>query len=79
MLEGNSFSQPSYNPTNNYDCACSGACSCFGTTISSKSREMDTTDSKMNQPADTENANFQLDDWLSPAWNNFEPTDQGTG
>jgi hypothetical protein len=45
---------------------------------SSKSREMDTIDSKMNQPAEG-NANFQLDGWLSPAWNNFEPTDQGTG
>jgi hypothetical protein len=39
---------------------------------------MDTIDSKMNQPAEG-NANFQLDGWLSPAWNNFEPTDQGTG
>jgi hypothetical protein len=76
MLGGNSFFQPSYNLTNNYDCACSGPCSCFGTTISSKSREMDATDSKMNQPADTGNANFQLDDWGSLlAWTNFDPTD----
>jgi hypothetical protein len=81
MLGGNRFSQPSYNSNNNNGCACSGPCSCFGTTISSKSREMDTIDSQMNQrAAGTGNADFKLDDWLSDtAWNNSDSTDPGIG
>jgi hypothetical protein len=70
MLGGNSFSQPSYSSNNNNGCACSRPCSCFGTTISSKSGEMDTIDSQINQrAADTGNADFLIDDWLfDTAW-----------